>query len=143
MTIKGDDLYTATTVSRVTGPNVALHVTATGVRTRLEPHERWATGFLADGVVHDTALDLVNRGNAGGGHGWAIGFGVLWNSSAAVINVQRPPGAMNWAIGCRGAPQGDGTFESTGVSVAPDSLYLAQLCDRLGPAALEAIGYGP
>ncbi|HKA91526.1 MAG TPA: hypothetical protein VKE22_27880 [Haliangiales bacterium] len=139
-TIAGDNLYTYTTVSRVTGPNVVLASTATGVHTRLEPHERWATGFLADGVVHDDRLDLVNRGTAGSGHGWAIGWGVLWNSAAAIIDVEKPPGATNWSIGSRGAPMGDGTFDSTGTPVAPHSLYLAQLCERLGPQAVANTG---
>src|SRR5262245_50397585 len=97
--ITGDHLYTYTTVSRVTGPNVVLDSTGSGAHTRLEPHERWATGFLADNVRHDDRLDLVNRRTAGSGHGWAIGFGVLWNSAAAIIDAERPPGATNWAIG--------------------------------------------
>jgi hypothetical protein len=118
-----------------------LNSVATGMHTRLEPHARWATGFLADGVVHDDQLNLVNRGTAGSGHGWAIGFGVLWNSAAATLNVQKPPGSMNWSIGGKGKPAGDGTFESTGTPVLPQSLYLAQLCERLGPGAVAAIGY--
>jgi hypothetical protein len=141
-TIKGDNLYTYATGARVTGPNVALAVTATGALTRLEPHARWATGFLADQVTHDDALNLVNRGTAGSGHGWAVGWGVLWNSSAANLDVQKPPGSMNWAIGASGKQSGDGTFESLGKAVNPRSLYLAQLCDRLGPQALAAIGWG-
>jgi hypothetical protein len=92
-------------------------------------------------VRHDDRLDLVNRGTAGTGHGWAIGFGVLWNSSAAIIDVERPPGATNWAIGTRGTPKGDGSFDSTGTPVQPRSLYAAQLCERLGPQALAVIGY--
>ena len=34
-----------------------------------------------------------------------------------------------------------GTFDSKGVTVAPASLYLAQLCERLGPAAVTNIGF--
>ena len=102
---------------------------------RLEPHGRWSTGLLADNVVHDDALNLVNRGTAGSGHGW----GVLWNSSTANLNVQQPPGAMNWAIGCKDKAAGDGRFDSTGMPVAPNSLHLAQLCEWLGPS-VAAIG---
>jgi hypothetical protein len=140
--IKGDNLYTYATGARVTGPNVALAVTATGAHTRLEPHARWATGFLADNVVHDDQLNLVNRGTAGSGHGWAIGWGLLWNSAAATLNVEKPPGSMNWAVGSKGMTAGDGTFDSVGKPVTPRSLYLAQLCERLGPQALAAIGWG-
>jgi hypothetical protein len=140
-TVKGDNLYSYCTGARATGPNVVLHSTATGVHTRFEPHARWSTGLLADNVTHDDALNLVNRGTAGSGHGWAIGWGVLWNSAAANLNVQRPPGAMNWAIGSKGKQSGDGTFDSPGVPVAPGSLYLAQLCERLGPAAVANLRY--
>lgn len=138
--IQGDNLYTYTTVSRVTGPNVVLDSTGSGRHTRLEPHERWATGFLADNVRHDDRLDLVNRGTDGSGHGWAIGFGVLWNSAAALIDVERPPGATNWAIGTQGTARGDGTFDASGTRVQPSSLYAAQLCERLGLQALAVIG---
>jgi len=65
----------------------------------------------------------------------------LWNSGAATIDVEKPPGATNWAIGSMGAAMGDGTFDSTGTPVTPRSLYLAQLCERLGPQALANIGY--
>jgi hypothetical protein len=34
-----------------------------------------------------------------------------------------------------------GTFDSHGTPVFPSSLYLAQLCERLGPQALANIGY--
>jgi hypothetical protein len=34
-----------------------------------------------------------------------------------------------------------GTFDSPNVPVTPDSLYLAQLRDRLGVEALRNIGY--
>jgi len=34
-----------------------------------------------------------------------------------------------------------GIIDSPGIAVAPQSLYLAQLCERLGPGALTAIGY--
>ena len=78
---------------------------------------------------------------AGIGENSAIGWGVLWNSGAATIDVERPPGATNWAIGSMGAAIGDGTFDSTGTPVTPRSLYLAQLCERLGPQALANIGY--
>jgi hypothetical protein len=36
---------------------------------------------------------------------------------------------------------GDGSFDSTGTTVQPSSLYAAQLCERLGSQALAAIGY--
>ena len=35
----------------------------------------------------------------------------------------------------------NGVFESIGKPVSPESLYLAQLGERLGPEAVTAIGY--
>jgi hypothetical protein len=60
--------------------------------------------------------------------------------------VQQAPGTLNWSIGSGGTPtqvEDMGTFASTGVRVTPSSLYLQQLKDRKGDAALAAIGYGP
>jgi len=60
---------------------------------------------------------------------------------------------VNWAIGCVGSRQQtarlfdtgpvlpEGEFESFGQNVSPQSLYLAQLEERLGPSALKNIGY--
>ena len=120
----------------------------------LQPHQRWATGLLVDGASTPTGgIALMNRGWDGTGHGWAIGFGVVWNGVASGLLIQQPPGAQNWSIGATGpqqtgaAPGGDGGLlpqgivESQGVAVAPRSLYLAQLCERMGPGALQAIGY--
>jgi hypothetical protein len=78
---------------------------------------------------------------------------VAWNCEAPGLLIQQPAGSMNWAIGCKGTPSAptaapgvpgavpNGIFESVGTPVAPRSLYLAQLCERLGPQALANIGY--
>jgi hypothetical protein len=104
---------------------------------------RWATGLLIDSTeIPMGAIEFINRGTAGSGHGWAIGWAVAWNSNAASLNIQQPPGAQNWAIGTSGsAGSSTGTIDSPGTRVAPDSLYLRQLCERLGPEAVRAIGY--
>src|SRR6185369_6570961 len=64
-----------------------------------------------------------------------------------------PPGARNWLIGSTGHSDASprpfgagpmlpgGTEDSPGRAVGPQSLYLAQLAERLGPQALKAIGY--
>jgi hypothetical protein len=80
-----------------------------------------------------------------------MGWGVVWNVTTPYFVVQEPPGAHNWCIGCigqelnateagSGVPVPNGIYESTGVKVTPNSLYLAQLCDRLGPRAVASIG---
>ena len=152
----GNSIWYVSPGARIMGPVVVLHCNFYG-NGRLQPHMRWGTGLLVDNCqVPDGGIDLKNRGNAGTGHGWAIGWSVLWNCTAKNYIVQQPPGSVNWAIGCKGQPEvhaqpGDkngpklpsGIFDSHGIPVTPSSLYLAQLRERLGPQALENIGYPP
>jgi hypothetical protein len=157
-TSEGIGVFSYATQETTPGPNVVLQMTVpeddAGAHNNLQPHQRWATGLLVDDANTPTGgIALMNRGWDGSGHGWAIGFGVVWNGVASSLLVQQPPGAQNWSIGAKGTqttasapgstagalPQG--IIDSPGVAVAPQSLYLAQLCERLGPSALKAIGY--
>jgi hypothetical protein len=155
-TASGDNVFSYATQDRANGPNVVLDFTVKGTPINLQPHQRWATGLLLDNIQTPTGgIGLMNRGWDGSGHGWAIGFGVLWNGVASGLLVQQPPGSMNWAIGSSGTlqmsaapgsasgspPLPEGTIDSPGKAVSPRSLYLAQLCERLGPGAVHAIGY--
>ena len=113
----------------------------------IQPHMHWSTGLLVDSCrLPEGRIELINRGTAGSGHGWAIGWGVAWNCTAKSLNCQQPPGSMNWCIGCtgelnrRGAKPGP-WLSSLNTPVEPRSLYLAQLRDRLGAAAVGSIGY--
>lgn len=157
--VSGKRVWPVVTQAGVTGPNVILHFTAD--EAGVAPHQRWATGLLVDsseftnGTDRRPGLAFSNREHAGSGHGWSAGWSVAWNVRTDVLLVQQPPGAKNWCIGCTGRPAAvlwhgnpitipeipSETFESPGVAVAPASLYLAQLRDRLGPTALENIGY--
>jgi hypothetical protein len=151
---QGDSLFYFATMGRVQGPNVVLHCAFQGGGS-VQPHMRWSTGLLVDNCqVPAGSIDLMNRGVMGSGHGWTIGWSVVWNCQAKSFLVQQPPGSMNWAIGCKGAesskamPGGDaktilpnGIFASANQTVAPASLYLAQLRERLGEAAVRNIGY--
>jgi hypothetical protein len=152
--ITGDNMYFVWTSSLVPGPNVVLNSTFSGRGSRVQPHHRWSTGLLVDNcTVPDGGIDFANRGVAGSGHGWTMGWGVAWNCIASTYVIQQPPGAYNWAIGCIGkrvqtaryfdtAPiLPEGVFDSHGTPVTPQSLYLAQLQDRLGSQALKNIGY--
>jgi len=150
-----DNVYFFSTSSATQGPNVVRNASFGCLDTNqqcisLEPHQRWATGLL----VEDTSMGsgtlqgiikLRNRGDYGTGHGWTIGWGAVWNSSAATEIIEAPPGSMNWCIGCTGpssittevppggtstAPIGDS--DSQGTNVFPYSLYQAQLTARLG-----------
>ena len=142
----------------VTGPNVVLNFKST--TAGIAPHQRWATGLLVDsseftgGTDRRPNIAFSNREYAGSGHGWSVGWAVAWNVKAEVLLVQQPPGAKNWCIGCTGrfTPilwHGDSIpipeVRQTRMSlqafrVAPASLYLAQLRDRLGEQALRNIG---
>ena len=156
---RADKLIFAATQARIQGPNVLLDCEFTG-DLDVEPHQRWATGFLVDNVhVHGGAIHFINRGEMGSGHGWAIGWSVIWNSTADALVAQLPPGSMNWVIGSKGqrrrqpmpimgasgADKGpdlpEATYDSWDKPVQPRSLYLQQLSDRLGPQAVKNIGY--
>jgi hypothetical protein len=121
------------------GPNAFVHCTAIDPLGFSGPVGSWASGVLYDNVSVDGAgLALTNREIEGQGAGWASASGVLWQCSASVITCRRPPGAHNWAIGCWGQFLGDGEWQAPNEFVKPDSLYRAQLAERLGPAAVAA-----
>ena len=135
------------------GPLVVLNFAGSN-GSGIQPHQRWTTGFLVDNAVLTSSnIEFMNRGNAGSGHGWTVGWAVAWNSTAGSLLIQQPPGVQNWAIGCKGNPTSRaapgtsspvlpaGILESLNTPVSPKSLYLAQLCARLGPEAVARIGY--
>jgi hypothetical protein len=149
----GDNLFYFATLGRTQGPNVVLNCTFHG-NGHVQPHMRWSTGLLLDNCeVPRGSIDLMNRGIMGSGHGWTMGWGVAWNCTAKSFVIQQPPGAMNWAIGCRGTEKNEpmpggtsekvpnGIIDSPETPVTPASLYLEQLKERLGPQALKNIGY--
>lgn len=148
--------------ARVAGPNVFLDCFTLDPFAYSEPHHRWSVGGLFDNV--HCRIALQDRQNYGTGHGWSGANYVAWNTVRFLI-CQQPPTAQNFAIGHVGekhpgsfrqrgirweeenpgqtAPvqmnQTDGWWEHHGSHVAPRSLYLRQLEDRLGREAVEAI----
>jgi len=133
--------HTFATGSRVTGPNVFLDCYSAQMCSDSGPHHRWATGTLYDNI-RDGEIRVRNRGSSGSGHGWAGNTNMLWNVTSVVgdVWVESPPGGKNWGIGCVGLLQrGDGYWEHWNTAVVPRSLYLQQLQDRLGPAAVAAV----
>jgi hypothetical protein len=153
----GNDLFYVITGARNQGPNVVLDSVFRG-NGRIQPHQRWSTGFLVDNTrVPEGGIDLMNRGEMGTGHGWTMAWGVVWNSSASSLVIQEPPGAANWAIGASGSEETapmkiigqrrrdagpdlpKGIIESPNHKVEPNSLYRAQLAERLGSRALKAL----
>jgi hypothetical protein len=133
------------TGSKVCGPNVFLDCLAENTHADIGPHHRWAVGILWDNLKGG-AFNAQDRGNMGSGHGWAGAQQVFWNCEASAICVQQPPTAQNYAIGCMGkiskgsfGGRKPGYYESHGTHVVPRSLYLKQLEDRLGAAAVKSI----
>ena len=151
--VNADNVWFVATGAQVSGPIVILNADFRG-DSRAEAHQRWSTGLLFDNVTApDGSLELRNRGSMGSGHGWAMGWAVIWNCTAKDYIVQNPPGAVNWVIGSVGqlktaarpfASRPDlpaAIVDAHATPVVPQSLYLAQLAERLGPQALQNIGY--
>ena len=153
----GDNTFYVVTQDREQGPVVVLDCKFMG-NGHISPHQRWFTGLLIDNTdVPEGGIDMMNRGEMGSGHGWAIGWSVVWNSEAKTLGMNTPPGSMIWSIGNRGEetdpafPIYDGgparaalqpaTIDHAGAPVKPRSLYLEQLKERLGQQALKNIGY--
>ncbi|HEX7470270.1 MAG TPA: discoidin domain-containing protein [Verrucomicrobiae bacterium] len=151
--VNADNVWFAATGGGHSGPIVLLNCTFSG-NGRIEGHMRWTTGMLLDNCqAPEGGMDFKNRGAMGSGHGWGMGWAVAWNCVAKNYVIQQPPGAFNWAIGCIGqsVPMArpfdsepklsEGTFDSRGKPVTPQSLYLTQLAERMGAQALKNIGY--
>jgi autotransporter-associated beta strand protein len=136
------------------GPNVFVDGLSDNAHGEAGPHQRWATGVLWDNItVHGGNNDIQNAGNFGTGHGWEGANCVIWNNAANGFIVQNPPGARNWLIGSIGpiqngtayiGPHDPGTYEftgSAGTNAFPNSLYFAQLQDRLASPGVQKRDY--
>ena len=133
------------------GPIVVLNLYAEPT-AGISPHQRWTTGVLADNCSLPNApqgapgIAFWNRGLLGGGQGWCTGWSVAWNCVTPYYLLAAAPGTMDWVIGGTGLivpipSEPPGTYDKFGGLVTPNSLYLAQLQERLGAAAVENIGY--
>lgn len=130
-----------TTGYQTAGPVVFLDCTA-GVSTGFSGSiGSWSSGLLFDGVKIDGgALRQDNLETFNQGVGWAAANSMIWQSQAAVIISRQPPGAHNWVVGVWGQYVGDGRWSQTNEFARPASLYRAQLAERLGTTALDALG---
>ena len=145
----GRHTFVANGASDVNGI-VFTNCSSTGDYTRSESHRRWGQGILWDNITWQNTnvygiLGLHNRGSYGTGHGWTLTNGVAWNIDAPSnqIVVQKPPIGQNYAIGCDATVNGSGPFvkpvgyiEGTGESLRIQSLYAAQLEDRINHGVL-------
>jgi hypothetical protein len=122
------------------GPNAFVRCKATNAHGFSGPVGSWASGVLYDNVSIDGgALALTNRETDDQGVGWAAANSVLWQCTAPVITCRMPPSAQNWAIGVWGQFVGDGHWRQLNEFVKPESLFAAQLTDRLGSRAAEIL----
>jgi hypothetical protein len=132
------------------GPNVFLDARAEEALDFSGGLESWASGVLFDNViVRGDAIRFINRDQGAQGAGWTVADSVIWNAEATEVEVDVPPGAYNLAYGCRGTAIGDGVIADPraqpnrdfhrGTRVLPRSLYLTQLAERLGAAAVERL----
>ena len=133
-------------LDEATGPNVFLYCNATGQDFDGGPHRFWATSLLTDnesGTVGNVHITIIT----GGDNGWGAGYSTFYNCHTSDHLIQCPAvtNHYNWWIGGSGTQDSPGStpgiFDHDGTTVTPTSLYLEQLKERLGGAAVENIGY--
>jgi len=106
-----------------------------------EGHRRWSQGLLFDNIreigTANSQAKLINRGDAGSSHGWGSAHCVIWQFNKEIV-VQKPPTAQNYVVSSEGrqrsrpfAPGPSGSIEIKPGKLLIDSLYEAQLVDRL------------
>ena len=125
--------------------NVFLDCKAVNPYSTSEPHNKWVNGVLYDNVKAPLTArfwDYII--------GWAGANIVFWNCEGDFV-VQQPPTAQNYSFGHIGInavifnaglqdrTKPNGHVESMDKHVAPRSLYLAQLKERLGTQAVKNI----
>ena len=126
--------------------NVFLDCVATNPFSSSEPHEQWSSGNLYDNV----RAPLTARFWKNITIGWAGANTVFWNCEGSFL-VQKPPTAQNFTFGHIGVnavvfniplqdtSKENGHIESLDAHVTPRSLYLTQLRERLGEAAVRNV----
>jgi hypothetical protein len=126
--------------------NVFFNCEAIHPYSSSEPHANWVNGALFDNVK----APLTARFWKDITIGWAGANIVFWNCEGDFL-VQQPPTAQNYSFGHVGTAsvifnrqlqelsKPNGFVESVDRHVAPKSLYLSQLKDRLGEMAVKNI----
>ncbi|MES2920144.1 MAG: DUF6298 domain-containing protein [Verrucomicrobiota bacterium] len=129
-----------TTSYMTAGPTVFLDCEASESTGFSGSLGSWSSGILFDTVKIDGgSIRLDNLETFNQGVGWAAANSMLWGSSAGTIICRTPPGARNWAVCVWSRYIGDGSWTATNTFAKPESLYRAQLADRLGPQATNAL----
>ncbi len=114
------------------GPNAFVQVESLRSISFSGSIDSLAAGALFDRVNLDgQSIGFRNRGYASQGAGWSAISSTLWDSTAGVIENHQPPTGQNYAFGVWGEFNGDGYWYGANDDVSPDSLYYAQLENRL------------
>jgi hypothetical protein len=114
------------------GPNAFVQCQSTRPYSFSGTIDSWASGVLFDIVnVDGNAIRFGNRSQDGNGAGWSAANSVLWQSTAARIDCDKPPTANNFSFGSWAQFSGDGYWESSNEQIQPRSLYYTQLSERL------------
>lgn len=135
-------------MGHVMGPNVFLNDRSDYQFDANEPHLRWSAGGLFDNMKG--RIYVQNRWNNGTAHGWAGANYTLYNCDGKFI-VSQNQLAANYVFGQTGerlpfvmdevdpgnVPNFKAHEQSIGRKMAPESLYLKQLKDRLGQQAVD------
>jgi Family of unknown function (DUF6298) len=122
------------------GPNAFVNCEADLPTADSGAIQSWSSGTLFDNVrIDGNRLGLMNRGGDDGGAGWSAANSVLWNCISAKTSCENPPAAQNWAFGSWGEFYGNGIWRNSNSSAKPDSLFVAQIADRIGGEAAKQI----
>ena len=126
--------------------NVFLYCEAVNPYATSEPHANWITGSLYDNVKAPLSARYWKDINIG----WAGANIVFWNCEGDFL-IQSPPTATNYSFGHIGInavifntffqdlTKPNGHVESMDYHVAPKSLYLTQLKERMGMEAVNNV----
>jgi hypothetical protein len=102
-------------------------------------HRQWTTGMLYDNLQEAASgqVLLINRGDFGTSHGWGTAHSTVWRYNSGMA-VQKPPTGQNYGVSDVGFfrssysfPGPPGYTELRAGTLVPQSLYEAQLCERL------------
>lgn len=126
--------------------NVFLDCKAVNPYSTSEPHSMWVNGALYDNIKAPLSARYWKNISIG----WAGANIVFWNCEGDYL-IQSPPTAKNYSFGHIGInavifntffqdlTKPNGHVESMDRHVAPKSLYLTQLKERLGEGAVKNI----
>jgi hypothetical protein len=138
---------------RTAGPNVWLDCMALNQHADAGPHKEWNTGGLFDNIHAELSPEALSAWPDGAGlaavfdennHGWRGAQMMFWNADA-LVNSESAPTSRNFVVGGVARMIDNISTPLTSIwqlnetVVKPRSLYLQQLEDRLGSAAVDNV----